>query len=72
MKKFKFDFNRVKILVEAKGISNRQIAKQAKLSDHGVARMMRGKHYPTVNNLCKIAQVLGVEPGFFFSEEEAK
>lgn len=70
MNKYFFDHNKVKILVEATGFSKRQIAIQAGLSDHGVARMMRGQHQPTANNLCKICAVLGVAPGFFFTKEK--
>ncbi len=72
MKKFKFDFRKVAILVQARGISHRQIAKKSGLSDHGVGRMIRGDHRPRVDNLAKIAYILGVEPGFFFSEEDEK
>ncbi len=69
MKRYFFDFNKVKVLVEAKGISHRKIAIESGLSDHGIARMIRGQHYPTAKNLCKISSVLGVKPGFFFTEE---
>ncbi len=72
MKTYFFDYNKVKTLVEARGIPVRQIGMKAGLSVHGVARMMKGKHRPRVDNLCKISSVLGVEPGFFFSKEEAK
>ncbi len=72
MKMYYFDFNKVKILVEARGIPVRQIGIKAGLSVHGVERMTSGKHHPRVDNVCKIACVLGVTPGFFFSEEEVK
>lgn len=66
---------RVKYLAKSKGVNNSQLAKKAFLSAGGVCMIVMGLHPPRGSTLKKLAEALGVTPGYLvtgFDKTEKK
>ena len=57
---------RIKELRKAKNLSQDALAEKADISSKYVSRIEMGQHFPTINTLIKIAEVLDVELKDFF------
>jgi DNA-binding XRE family transcriptional regulator len=64
---FMVDPQKVKQLRESKGMSTRQLAREAGISTETIYSIEHGKRQPSVTTLTKIARALGVEVKDFFS-----
>ena len=57
---------RIKELRKAKSLSQDSLAEKADISSKYVSRIEMGQHFPTINTLIKLAEVLDVELKDFF------
>lgn len=46
-------------LLESRGMSQKELAKRAKVSEQAISRLLCGKHSPTLRTIARIANVLG-------------
>jgi transcriptional regulator with XRE-family HTH domain len=53
----------IKKQLEQLAIKPADLCRQAKLDPSQVSRMLRGKCYPSIESLARVAKVLGVSPG---------
>jgi len=61
------DYNKIKCLAEKRGISIAELCRRIGISDVGFYQMIP-KNRMKINTLEKIADVLGVNPGYFFDK----
>jgi transcriptional regulator with XRE-family HTH domain len=58
--------NRVQELRNARGISRRELAKRAALSEGGLYQIETGRREPSSQTTAALARALGVDPGVLF------
>lgn len=63
---------RIKELRKAKSLSQDALAEKADISSKYVSRIEMGQHFPTINTLIKLADVLDVELKDFFEFAHAE
>ena len=66
-----FSPSKFRRLREARGITQKQLAKQLLLGNTAVSQWEIGRNTPTVKDLCVCAILLNCSPGDFFEEREA-
>lgn len=62
--------NKIKALRKSKKLTLKEVSEQTDLSISFLSQVERKKSSLTLESLKKISEVLGVNPSFFFSEEE--
>jgi transcriptional regulator with XRE-family HTH domain len=55
---------------KARGLTQESLAAEVDLDIRQIGRIERGESYPSVGLLVQLAEVLGVEPGAFFTPPE--
>lgn len=63
---------RIKELRKAKNLSQELLAEKSDISPKYLSRIEMGHHFPTINTLIKLAEVLGVELKDFFEFAHAE
>ena len=67
MKQYQID--RIKYLMDAKGVSSKELASKCGLSEMTIRRVLDPKHNPTTDNIEKIAEALGVHEQYIYEAE---
>ncbi len=67
MKQYQID--RIKDLMDAKGVSSKELANRCGLSEMTIRRALDPKHNPTTDNIEKIAEALGVHEQYIYETE---
>lgn len=67
MKQYQID--RIKDLMDAKGVSSKELASKCGLSEMTIRRVLDPKHNPTTDNIEKIAEALGVHEQYIYEAE---
>lgn len=67
MKQYQID--RIKDLMDAKGVSSKELASKCGLSEMTIRRVLDPKHNPTTDNIEKIAEALGVHEQYIYETE---
>ena len=71
MKQYQID--RIKDLMDAKGITSKELASKCGVSEMTIRRILDPKHNPTTDNVEKVAEALGVNEQYIYeSESEPK
>ena len=67
MKQYQID--RIKDLMEAKGVSLKELASKCGISEMTIRRILTQGHNPTTDNIEKIAEALGVNEVYIYETE---
>jgi len=67
MKQYQID--RIKDLMDAKGVSSKELASKCGLSEMTIRRVLDPKHNPTTDNIEKISEALGVHEQYIYEAE---
>lgn len=62
----KFDNDKIRQLREQEGLSQRQFAKMLNVSRQRIIQYEQKKCSPGQKFLCKVCEVFGVDPNYFF------
>lgn len=67
MKQYQID--RIKDLMDAKGITSKELASKCGVSEMTIRRILDPKHNPTTDNVEKVAEALGVHEQYIYETE---
>lgn len=67
MKQYQID--RIKDLMDAKGITSKELASKCGVSEMTIRRILDPKHNPTTDNVEKVAEALGVNEQYIYETE---